>query len=169
VRYLEQGDAIQSRQVTQIIERQLTAERPGFISLVTMVETEGPISRQGAKNAKPANSEIICFGALGLCEKSQGIGSRKDAKALRMLVAMFLRAEGRELAAARAFGFSRGLDLGRSLSPRSGLDAAHAAVPYEQPQPEGCATRLFSFAFGLDVSDESEVSAASGGAGRNRV
>ena len=39
VRYLAQDDAIQSPRATQIIERQLTEQRPGFISLVTMVET----------------------------------------------------------------------------------------------------------------------------------
>jgi predicted nucleic-acid-binding protein len=39
VRYLAQDDAIQSPQATQIIEHQLREERPGFISLVTLVET----------------------------------------------------------------------------------------------------------------------------------
>jgi predicted nucleic-acid-binding protein len=39
VRYLAQDDAIQSPQATRIIERRLTEEHPGFISLVTMVET----------------------------------------------------------------------------------------------------------------------------------
>ncbi len=39
VRYLAQDDAIQSPRATQIIEHQLTEEWPGFISLVTMVET----------------------------------------------------------------------------------------------------------------------------------
>ena len=39
VRYLAQDDAIQSRQATEMIERRLTEENPGFISLVTMVET----------------------------------------------------------------------------------------------------------------------------------
>jgi len=38
VRYLAQDDAIQSLQATEIIEHQLTEERPGFISLVTIVE-----------------------------------------------------------------------------------------------------------------------------------
>lgn len=38
VRYFAQDDAIQSPQATEIIERQLTEESPGFISLVTMVE-----------------------------------------------------------------------------------------------------------------------------------
>src|SRR5271163_3569440 len=32
------------------------------------------------------------------------------------------------------------------LSPRSGARGLAHAVPQEQPQPEGCATRLFSFA-----------------------
>lgn len=45
VRYLAQDDAIQSRQAAQIIEGQLTEERPGFISLVTMVETVWVLDR----------------------------------------------------------------------------------------------------------------------------
>ena len=45
VRYLAQDDAIQSPRATQIIEHQLTAERPGFISLVTMVETVWVLDR----------------------------------------------------------------------------------------------------------------------------
>ena len=39
VRYLAQDDAMQSLQATQIIERHLSEERPGFVSLVTLVET----------------------------------------------------------------------------------------------------------------------------------
>jgi len=45
VRYLAQDDAIQSRQATEIIERQLTEEHAGFISLVTMVETVWVLDR----------------------------------------------------------------------------------------------------------------------------
>lgn len=45
VRYLAQDDIAQARQATQIIERQLTEERPGFISLVTMVETVWVLDR----------------------------------------------------------------------------------------------------------------------------
>ena len=45
VRYLAQDDAIQSPQATQIIERQLTENGPGFISLVTMVETVWVLDR----------------------------------------------------------------------------------------------------------------------------
>jgi predicted nucleic-acid-binding protein len=39
VRYFAQGDAVQSLRATQIIEHELTEEHPGFIGLVTMVET----------------------------------------------------------------------------------------------------------------------------------
>ena len=37
--YLAQDDPAQSAQATQVIERRLTKDRPGFISLVTMAET----------------------------------------------------------------------------------------------------------------------------------
>jgi predicted nucleic-acid-binding protein len=39
VRYLAQDDPVQSAKATQIFERRLTEREPGFISLVTMVET----------------------------------------------------------------------------------------------------------------------------------
>jgi predicted nucleic-acid-binding protein len=45
VRYLAQDDAVQARLATQLIERQPTEERPGFISLVTMVETVWVLDR----------------------------------------------------------------------------------------------------------------------------
>lgn len=45
MRYLAQDDPIQSARATKIIERQLTEENPGFISLVTMVETVWVLDR----------------------------------------------------------------------------------------------------------------------------
>ena len=45
VRYLAQDDPVQSPQAGRIIERQLTEARPGFISLVTMVETVWVLDR----------------------------------------------------------------------------------------------------------------------------
>jgi len=39
VRYLAQDDPLQSAKATQIFERRLTEQEPGFISLVTVVET----------------------------------------------------------------------------------------------------------------------------------
>ena len=39
VRYLTQDDPVQSRKAAEMIERRLTLERPGFVSLITMVET----------------------------------------------------------------------------------------------------------------------------------
>lgn len=45
VRYLAQDDAVQSAQATQIVERQLREDGPGFISLVTMVETVWVLDR----------------------------------------------------------------------------------------------------------------------------
>jgi len=45
VRYLAQDDPIQSPQATHIIERRLTENQPGFISLVTMAETVWVLDR----------------------------------------------------------------------------------------------------------------------------
>jgi predicted nucleic-acid-binding protein len=45
IRYLTQDDPIQSKKATEIIERCLTEDKPGFVSLVTLVETVWVLSR----------------------------------------------------------------------------------------------------------------------------
>lgn len=45
VRYLVQDDPVQSARATQIMERQLTGDEPGFVSLVAMVETVWVLQR----------------------------------------------------------------------------------------------------------------------------
>lgn len=45
VRYLAQDDAVQAVRATRIIERHLTEKHPGFISLITIVETVWVLDR----------------------------------------------------------------------------------------------------------------------------
>ncbi|HEU0046209.1 MAG TPA: type II toxin-antitoxin system VapC family toxin [Nitrososphaera sp.] len=45
VRYLTQDDPIQSPKATKLIERRLTEEKPGFVSIVAMVETVWVLER----------------------------------------------------------------------------------------------------------------------------
>lgn len=45
VRYLTQDDPVQSRKATEVIERRLAEERPGFVSIVAMVETVWVLDR----------------------------------------------------------------------------------------------------------------------------
>ena len=45
VRYLAQDDPLQSPKATEIIERRLHEDEPGFISLVTMAETVWVLNR----------------------------------------------------------------------------------------------------------------------------
>ena len=45
VRYLTQDDPIQSPKAREIIERRLTEENPGFVSIVAMVETVWALDR----------------------------------------------------------------------------------------------------------------------------
>jgi len=45
VRYLTQDDPIQSPKATEIIERHLTEQNPGFVSVVAMVETAWVLDR----------------------------------------------------------------------------------------------------------------------------
>src|ERR1700724_2855149 len=45
VRYLAEDDPIQSPKAREIIERRLTEEKPGFVSIVAMVETVWVLER----------------------------------------------------------------------------------------------------------------------------
>jgi predicted nucleic-acid-binding protein len=45
VRYLAQDDPVQSARATRIVERRITENQPGFISLVAMVETVWVLDR----------------------------------------------------------------------------------------------------------------------------
>jgi predicted nucleic-acid-binding protein len=45
IRYLVQDDPIQSRRATEIIERRLTEENPGFVSIVAIVEIAWVLER----------------------------------------------------------------------------------------------------------------------------
>jgi predicted nucleic-acid-binding protein len=45
LRFLTQDDPIQSPRATEIIERRLTEENPGFVSIVAMVETVSVLDR----------------------------------------------------------------------------------------------------------------------------
>jgi predicted nucleic-acid-binding protein len=45
VRYLTQDDPVQSPKATELIERGLTQQDPGFVSIVTMVETAWVLKR----------------------------------------------------------------------------------------------------------------------------
>ncbi len=45
VRYLAQDDPVQSPRATELIERRLTEQNPGFISTVAMVETAWVLER----------------------------------------------------------------------------------------------------------------------------
>jgi len=45
VRYLVQDDPIQSAKATEIMERRLTEDSPGFVSIVAMVETVWVLER----------------------------------------------------------------------------------------------------------------------------
>ena len=45
VRYLAQDDPVQSAKATEVIERRLTADDPGFVSIVATVETVWVLDR----------------------------------------------------------------------------------------------------------------------------
>ncbi len=57
VRYLTQDDPLQSSKATEIIERRLTEETPGFVSIVAMVET----APTGYQRIKLPRLSSVCF------------------------------------------------------------------------------------------------------------
>ncbi|MGO9007762.1 MAG: PIN domain-containing protein [Beijerinckiaceae bacterium] len=58
VRYLAQDDPVQSRQATELIERRLTEENPGFLGVVAMVETVWVLERAYGLNDKDIAAAI---------------------------------------------------------------------------------------------------------------
>ena len=52
VRYVAQDDPIQSPKATEIIERRLTEDKPGFVSIVAMVETVWVLERAYGLSAR---------------------------------------------------------------------------------------------------------------------
>lgn len=52
IRYLVQDDPVQSPKATEIIERRLTEETPGFVSIVAMVETVWVLDRAYGLSAR---------------------------------------------------------------------------------------------------------------------
>jgi predicted nucleic acid-binding protein len=56
LRYLLQDDPKQSRQANQIIDRQLSAQNPGFISLVTVLEIVWVLRNQEHPGSEIANA-----------------------------------------------------------------------------------------------------------------
>jgi len=61
VRYLTQDDRVQSLAAKRIFEQRLTAERPGFISVVVMVETAWVLERayRASRRAIAASFEAL--------------------------------------------------------------------------------------------------------------
>jgi predicted nucleic-acid-binding protein len=92
VRYLAQDDRVQSRKATEILERRLTEDNPGFVSIVAMVETVWVLERaygfSGAEivavvermlqtDALVVESEFEVF--MGMIAVKEGRGSFADA------------------------------------------------------------------------------------------
>lgn len=58
IRYLAQDDPVQSAKATEIIEKRLSEEEPGFISLVTIAETVWVLERLYDQNPQEIAQEI---------------------------------------------------------------------------------------------------------------
>lgn len=58
VRYFAQDDPIQSPKATEFIERKISPENPGFVSIVTMVETVWVLERTYRLDRKSLSAAI---------------------------------------------------------------------------------------------------------------
>ena len=58
VRYLAQDDPVQSARATEILERRLTEKNPGFVSIVTMVETVWVLDRAYGLSAEETAAAV---------------------------------------------------------------------------------------------------------------
>ena len=58
IRYLTQDDPVQSAKATEVIERRLTPENPGFVSVVAMVETVWVLDRAYSLTAKEISTAV---------------------------------------------------------------------------------------------------------------
>jgi len=70
VRYLTQDDPVQSPKATELIERGLIEQVPGFVSVVAMVETVWVLERIYGLTAEEIASAIECM--LGACPDYRG-------------------------------------------------------------------------------------------------
>ena len=61
VRYLTQDDPVQSPKATKLIERRLTEEDPGFVSVVAMAETAWVLERIYGLTAEELAAVIECM------------------------------------------------------------------------------------------------------------
>jgi len=58
IRYLTQDHPIQSAKATEVMERRLTPENPGFVSVVAMVETVWVLDRAYSLTAKEISAAV---------------------------------------------------------------------------------------------------------------
>ena len=80
VRYLTQDDPIQSPKATEIIERRLTETKPGFVSVVAMVETVWVLDRAyglASQDIAAAIERMLQVGVL-VIEKEQKVFAAMD-------------------------------------------------------------------------------------------
>jgi predicted nucleic-acid-binding protein len=137
VRYLAQDDPVQSAKATEIIERRLTEENPGFVSVVAMVETVWVLDRAyglGSDEIAAAIERTLQIDALvvekeqevftAMIALKQGKGSFADA----IILALGARAGCSytltfDQKASRLSGFRLAWPTSRRGSKRQALDA----------------------------------------------
>ena len=100
VRYLVQDDAVQSARATDLVEKRLSPEHPGFISTVVMVETAWVLARSYRRDSQAiaaaierllradvfvVDSEQEVFTAM--CVAREGRGSFSDALIAELAIA----------------------------------------------------------------------------------
>jgi len=110
VRYLVQDDPVQSAKATELIERRLTPDNPGFISIVAMVETVWVLDRSygfAAQEIAATIERILESETLAVENEREVFTAMISLKDGRMFADAIIGALGRKAGCSYTFTFDR--------------------------------------------------------------
>ena len=110
VRYLVQDDPVQSAKATELIERRLTPDNPGFISIVAMVETVWVLDRSygfAAQEIAATVERILEAETLAVENEREVFTAMISLKDGRMFADAIIGALGRKAGCSYTFTFDR--------------------------------------------------------------
>jgi predicted nucleic-acid-binding protein len=110
VRYLVQDDPVQSLRATELIERRLTPDNPGFISIVAMIETVRVLDRSygfAAQEIAATVERILEAETLAVENEREVFTAMISLKDGRMFADAIIGALGRKAGCSYTFTFDR--------------------------------------------------------------
>ena len=144
VRYLVQDDPVQSAKATELIERRLTPDNPGFVSIVAMVETVWVLDRSygfAAQEITAAIERMLQAETL-VIDNEQEVFSAMTALQDRwgeFADAVIAHLEGRQAAPAPSHSIRRHY-ASRSLASGDGIEIS--SVRYSPIRPPNSRSAL---------------------------